>query len=170
MPALPAIDVLPAAGDAAALKTFLTELGGTFETAGTETLDGVELVHLKGGVNIVNLVQSQRFLSMTGMTRDQVAGIAEMEGKIGISTEIWVNKASGRLATLRIEGRSIESPVATVAVILRIAEPGPEISFEAPATFTDLDLAELLGNQLPGFGVGGGGVAEPRCRRRLPRP
>ena len=121
----------------------------------------VELVHLKGGVNIVNLVQSQRFLSMTGMTRDQVAGIAEMEGKIGISTEIWVNKASGRLASLRIEGKSIESPVATVAVMLRIAEPGPEISFEAPATFTDIDLTELLGNQLPGFGVGGGGVAEP---------
>ena len=109
----------------------------------------------------MNLVQSQRFLSMTGMTRDQVAGFARMEGKIGISTELWVNKATGRLATLRIEGKSIESPVATVAVILRIAEPGPEISFEAPATFTNVDLTELLGNQLPGFGVGGGGVAEP---------
>ena len=112
-------------------------------------------------MNIVNLVQSQRFLSLTGMTRDQVAGIAEMEGKIGISTEIWVNKATGRLATLRIEGTSVQPPLATVAVILRIAEPGPEISFEAPAAFTELDLAELIGNQMPGFGVGGGGVAEP---------
>ena len=158
---IPAIDMLPAAGDAAALKTFLTELGTTVEYAGTETVEGVELVHLKGGVNIVSLVQSQRFLTLTGMTRDQVAGIAEMEGKIGISTEIWVNKATGRLATLRIEGTTVENPVATVSVILRIADPGPEITFEAPATFTELDLAELMGNQFPGFGVGGGGVAEP---------
>lgn len=163
VPTFPTADILPAAGDAAALKAFLTELATTVEYVGTETVEGIELVHLKGGVNIVNLVQSQRFLSLTGMTRDQIQGIAQMEGKIGISTEIWVNKASGRLATLRFDGTSVEAPVGTVGVILRIAEPGPEISFEAPATFANVDLTELMGNQFPGIGIGGGGVAEPQA-------
>jgi hypothetical protein len=170
VPTLPTTDLLPAPGDAAALKAFLTELATTVEYVGTETLEGVELVHLKGGVNIVNLVQSQRFLGLTGMTRDQVQGIAQMEGKIGISTEIWVNKASGRLATLRIEGTSVEAPVGTVAVILRIGEPGPEISFEAPATFTNVDLTELLGNQFPGIGIGGGGISEPEFSEATAAP
>lgn len=158
VPTLPTADLLPAPGDAAALKTFLTELATTVEYVATETVEGVELVHLKGGVNIVNLVQSQRFLSLTGMTREQVQGIAQLEGKVGISTEIWVNKASGRLATLRIDVTSVEQPVGSGTLTLRISEPGPEISFEAPANFTNIDLTELLGNQVPGIGIGGGGV------------
>ena len=160
-PALPALDFLPAPGDAAALKTFLTELATTVEYAGTETIDGADLVHLKGGVNIVKLIQSQQFMTITGMGRGQFEGIAEMEGKLGISTDIWVNKASGRLTSLRIEGTSIQAPVGTIVLTLHIAEPGPEITFAAPATFTDLDLDELIGNQFPGIGIGGGGVAEP---------
>ena len=71
----------------------------------------------------------------------------------------WVNKASGRLVTLRIEGTRIETPVATVAVVLQVAEPGPEITFEAPRAFTDVNLADLIGNPFPGVGVGGGGGA-----------
>jgi hypothetical protein len=163
MPALPALPI-PAAGDAAALRTLVSELGGTVEYAGSETVDGVELVHLKGGLNIVKLVQSQHFMNLTGMGRDQLGGIVAMEGKIGVSADIWVNKASGRLATLRIEGTSIEAPAATVAVILKIAEPGPEITFEAPAEFTDVDLEALMGDQFPGLDPtvgGGGGSSEP---------
>ena len=160
---VPALDGLPIPppGDAAALKTLLTELGGTVEYAGTETVDGVELVHLTGGVNIVKLVQSEHFVNLTGMGGGQLQGILEMEGKIGISTDIWVNKASGRLTTLRIEGQSIEAPVGRVTVVLQVAEPGPEVTFEAPATFTDVDLEELIGTPFPGMGIGGGGVAEP---------
>jgi hypothetical protein len=157
-PALPSLDFLPAPGDAAALKTFLTEVATTVEYVGTETVEGVELVHLKGGVNLVKLIQSQPFINLTGMGRDQFGNIAEMEGKIGISADIWVNKASGRLTTLRIEGTSIQAPVATVTVTLRIAEPGPEITFEAPAEFAEVDLMELMGNPFPGVLVPGGGV------------
>ena len=163
-PRLPGLATLPAPGDAAALRTFLTELATTVEYAGTETVEGVELVHLKGGVNIVKLIQSQPFMNLTGMGRDQFGGIAEMEGKIGMSTDIWVNKATGRLTTLRIDGTTTEAPVATVTLTLRIAEPGPEITFEAPATFTDLDLKELMGNSFPGVGfpgVGEGGMGLP---------
>lgn len=158
IPALPGAIPIPSPGDAVALRTLLTELGGTVEYAGTETVNGVELVHLKGGLNIVKLVQSQHFMNLTGMGRDQLQGIVAMEGKIGISTDIWVNKASGRLTTLRIEGRSVEAPVATVAVVLQITEPGPEITFEAPAAFTDVDLEELIGNAFLGMDptVGGG--------------
>jgi hypothetical protein len=158
VPVLPNAFPIPPPGDAAALRTLLTELGGTVEYAGTETVNGVELVHLKGGLNIVKLVQSQHFMNLTGMGRDQLQGIVEMEGRIGISTDIWVNKASGRLTTLRIEGTSIEAPVGTVAVVLQIAEPGPEITFEAPPAFTDVNLEELIGNPFPGVGVGGGGA------------
>lgn len=161
MPALPGAFPIPSPGDAAGLKTLLTEVGGTVEYVSTETVNGVELVHLKGGLNIVKLVQSQHFMNLTGMGRDELQGIVAMEGKIGISTDIWVNKASGRLTTLRIEGTSIEAPVATVVVVLQIAEPGPEITFEAPATFIDVNLGDLIGNPFPGVGVGGGGVAVP---------
>jgi hypothetical protein len=169
-PALPGALPIPQAGDAAALKTLLTELGGTVEYAGTETVEGVELVHLKGGLNIVKLVQSQHFMNLTGMGRDQVAGIEAMEGKIGISADIWVNKASGRLTTLRIEGTSIEAPVATATVTLRIAEPGPEITFEAPSAFTEVDLEELIGNPFPGMDptIGGGGMTEATTAPAMP--
>ncbi len=158
-PALPGALPIPSAGDAAALRTLVTEIGGTVEYAGTETVNGVELVHLKGGLNIVKLVQSQQFMNLTGMGRDQLGAIAAMEGKIGISTDIWVNKASGRLTTLRIEGTSIEAPVATLVLTLQIAEPGPEVTFEAPAAFTDVNLADLIGNPFPGAEGGGGSMA-----------
>ena len=169
-PALPGPLPLPPAGDAAALRTLLTELGGTVEYAGTETVNGVELVHLKGGLNIVKLVQSQHFMALTGMGRDQLGGIAAMEGKIGISADIWVNKASGRLTTLRIEGTSIEAPVATVALTLQISEPGPEITFAAPAEFVEIDLAELIGNPFPGMDptLGGGGMTEATAAPAMP--
>ena len=158
VPALPGLEFLPAPGDAAALKTFLTEIATTVEYAGTETVGGVELVHLKGGVNIVKLVQSQPFMNLTGIGRDQFGEIAAMDGKIGISADIWVNKASGRLTTVRIDGTSIEVPVATVTLTLQIAEPGPEITFEAPAAFSDINLADLIGNPFPGA-EGGGSMA-----------
>jgi hypothetical protein len=106
----------------------------------------------------VKLIQSEHFRNLTGMGRGGFEDIAEMEGKIGISAEIWVNKASGRLATLRIEGTSVEPPTGTVVVILRVSEPGPEITFDAPAVFTDVDIAELIGNPFPGAVGGGGGV------------
>ena len=157
IPALPAMLPLPSPGDTAALKTLLTEVGATVEYAGTESVDGVDLLHLKGGLNVFTLVQSQPFLTMTGMTRDQVQSLLAMEGKIGIATELWVNKSSGRLATLRIEGTSLE-PRATFVLVLRVSDPGADVTFEAPAAFTDVDLAELMGNQLPGFGVDGGAV------------
>jgi hypothetical protein len=153
---------LPSPGDVTALKDLLTEMGATVEYAGTETLDGAELVHLKGGVRIATLAGSRAFLTMTGMTREQVQGLLELEGKVGISTDIWVDKATGRLATLRIDGTNAETPATTVTVILRIAQPGAEITFEPPAAFADLDLSDLMGNQFPGFGMdGGGGVVGP---------
>lgn len=169
-PALPGPLPIPSPGDATALRTLVTELGGTVEYAGTETVSGVELVHLKGGLNIVKLVQSQHFMNLTGMGPDQLAGIVAMEGRIGISTDIWVNKADGRLVTLRIEGTSVEVPVGTVTLTLQIAEPGPEITFEAPAAFTDVDLEELIGNQVPGMDptVGGGGMTEATAAPAMP--
>ena len=170
VPALPGALPIPSPGDAGALRTLITELGGAVEYAGTETVDGVELVHLKGGLNIVKLVQSQRFMDLTGMGRDQLAGIVAMEGRIGISTDIWVNKASGRLVRLRVEGTSIQAPVGTVVLTLQIAEPGPEITFEAPAVFTDVNLDELIGNQVPGMDptVGGGGMTEATAAPAMP--
>ena len=161
-PALPGPLPIPPAGDAAALRTLVTEVGGTVEYAGTETVNGVELVHLKGGLNIVKLVQSQQFMNLTGLGRDQLGAIAAMEGKIGVGADIWVNKASGRLTTLRIEGTSIEAPVATVVLTLQIAEPGPDVTFEAPAAFTDVNLADLIGNSFSGNEGGGvGPMATP---------
>jgi hypothetical protein len=153
---------LPSPGDVTALKDLLTEMGATVEYAGTETVDGAELVHLKGGVRIATLAGSRAFLTMTGMTREQVQGLLELEGKVGISTDIWVDEATGRLATLRIDGTNAETPATTVTVILRIAQPGAEITFEPPAAFVDIDLSDLMGNQFPGFGMdGGGGVVGP---------
>jgi hypothetical protein len=109
-------------------------------------------------------------MNLTGMGRDQLQGIVAMEGKIGISTDIWVNKANGRLATLRIEGTSIEAPVATVSLILQITEPGPEITFAAPAEFVEIDLAELIGNPFPGMDptLGGGGMTEATAAPAMP--
>jgi len=153
---------LPSPGEVTALKDLLTEMGATVEFVGTESVDGVELLHLKGGVRIATLAASRPFLTITGMSRDQVQGLVELEGKVGISTEIWVNKATGRLATLRIDGTNDEQPATTVGVILRVGDPGADITFEAPTTFTDVDLSELIGNQLPGIGaVGGGGMIGP---------
>ena len=155
LPTLP----LPSPGAVAELKSLLTEMGATIEYAGTESVQGAELVHLKGGVRIATLAASRPFLAMTGMTRDQVQSLVALEGQVGISTEIWVNKATGRLATLRIDGTDAKTPATTVAVILRIADPGADISFEPPATFADIDVSDLMGEQFPGFdNEGGGGV------------
>jgi hypothetical protein len=160
LPGVPAsvTDVLPAPGDIDALRSLLTELGATIEFVGTESIDGADQLHLKGGLNIVTLVQSERFLSLTGMPRDAIQGIVDQEGNVGVAADIWVNKASGRLSTLRLEVTSLANPVANAAITLRIAEPGPDITFAAPATFADVNLMELLGNPfpVPGVGVGGG--------------
>ena len=154
LPAIPDLP-LPSPGDAASLRTLLTDLGTTIEYVGTENVNGTEQVHLKGGVNLVSLVQSQRFLNLTGMPPDQVQSIAALEGTIGIATEIWVNKSNGRLATLRIDGTSTNEPAVNLTLTVQLAEPGPEITFAAPSTFTELDLAQLIGNPLGGIGVEG---------------
>jgi hypothetical protein len=157
---------LPSPGDVSALKSLLNEAGATVEYAGTESLNGVELHHLKGGVRIATLAGSRPFLNFFGMTRDQVQSLIDLEGHVGISTEIWVNKATGRLATLRIDGTNTEPAPTTVAIILRISDPAPDITFDPPATFADVDISKLIQD---GFGVGaiggggavGGGVAVP---------
>lgn len=154
---------LPSPGDAIALKQLLTAMGATVEYAGTESVEGVELIHLKGGLRVATLAASAPFLALTGMTRDQVQGLVDLEGEVGVSTEIWVNKATGRLATLRIDGTNADTPATTVAVIVRIADPGPGVTFEPPTTFTDIDVSDLIGDGLSGFGAvgGGGGTVEP---------
>ncbi len=154
IPTIPEVP-LPSPGDAASLRTLLTDLGTTLEYAGTETINGAEHVHLKGGVNIVSLVRSQRFLSLTGMPPEAVQGIAELEGTIGIATDIWVNKSNGRLATLRVEGTSTNQPAVNLTFTVQVAEPGADITFAAPPTFTDIDLAQLIGNPFGGIGVEG---------------
>jgi hypothetical protein len=154
IPTVPEIP-LPSPGDAPSLRTLLTDLGATIEYSGTETVNGTEQVHLKGGVNVVKLVQSQRFLSMTGMPPEAVQGIAELEGTIGIATDIWVNRSNGRLATVRIEGTSTNQPAVNLTFTVQIADPAADITFAAPATFTDVDLAQLIGNPLGGLGAEG---------------
>ena len=149
---------LPSPGDVNALKSLLNEAGATVEYAGTESLNGVELHHLKGGVRIATLAGSRPFLNFFGMTRDQVQSLIDLEGQVGISTELWVNKTTGRLATLRIDGTNAEATPTKVAIILRISDPAPDISFDPPATFADVDISRVI-QDLSGFGaIGGGGM------------
>ena len=150
---------LPSPGDATALKQLLTEMGATVEYAGTESPEGVELTHLKGGLRVATLAASRPFLALTGMSPEQVQSLVDLEGQVGVSTEIWVNKVTGRLTTLRIDGTNADTPPTTVAVIVRIADPEPGVTFEPPTTFTEIDVSDLIDGGLSGVGaVGGGGV------------
>ena len=128
-PALPGALPLPPAGDAAALKTLLTELGGTVEYAGTETVEGVELVHLKGGLQHRE-ARPEPALHEPDRDGSRPAPGDRRDGGQDRHQHRHLGQQGERPADdPRIEGTSIEAPVATVGVAPadRGARPGDHV-------------------------------------------
>jgi hypothetical protein len=151
---------LPSPGDLAALEQFLGDLGVAATYVGAEDADGLNTHHLKATLNLARLAESRELARITGFGREQLQGIFDASKEVTVAADVWIDRDTGRLATIRIDAATLDAPSTRVSLIVQLTEPGAGMTFEAPATFAELDLAALIQGSIEGGG-GGGGVAVP---------
>ncbi|HET7181239.1 MAG TPA: hypothetical protein VFI15_03310 [Candidatus Limnocylindrales bacterium] len=142
---------LPSPGAPAALQAFVEDFGIALVAAGRETSDGLEMEHLSASLNLAKLAESRTLASITGFGKDQLQGVFDSAKQVSISAELWADTGAGRLRTLRIDARTLSAPLATVAIVLQLTEPAAGTTFDAPATFTDVPLVQLMNTQVNGI-------------------
>jgi hypothetical protein len=142
---------LPSPGATAALQAFVEDLGIALVAAGRESNGGLEMDHLSATLNLAKLAESRTLASMTGFGKDQLQGVFDAAKQVSISAELWADTGAGRLRTLRIDARTLSAPLATVAIVLQLKEPAADTTFDAPTTFTDVPLVQLMNTQVNGI-------------------
>jgi hypothetical protein len=148
---------LPAQGDPANLRQFFEDFGVVAEYKGTEHRNGSEAHHVAAGLDFEKLARSQRFATLAGLGRDQLQGVADSARQVAIGSDLWFDKATGRLVGLQLSVQTLQGESTKASVVLNLMDPPAGNPFEAPATFTDVPLAELTGGDNIGGDDGSGG-------------
>ncbi len=149
---------LPAQGDAGGLRQFIEDFGVVTEYKGAEQRNGREAHHVAAGLDFEKLARSQRFATILGFGRDQLQGVADTAREIAIGSDLWFDKETGRFVGFQLNVQTLTGQTTKASVVLNLADPPAGNPFEAPATFTDLPLSELVGgDNSGGDGSGGGG-------------
>lgn len=153
---------IPSAGSPAELQAFIEDFGVTVVSAGSASDGGVDTHHLTATIDLAKLAESRQLAAFTGFGRDQLQGVFDASKQLTATADLWVEKGTGRLRTFRLNARTLTAPVATVVVVIQLADPDPGTTFDAPATFTDVPLVQLFGTGI-GFGSNneGGATAAP---------
>jgi hypothetical protein len=139
---------IPSAADAATLKTTLEDLGVTLTYAGTGTRNGVDADHVTVAVDVAKLAASDYMagLDANGVTFDPSDGT--------VSGDLWFDRSAGRLIGVDVHAASTADPPETVDVTINIHEPDAGVSFDAPDTFVEVPLMDMISSLMSGFGSG----------------
>jgi len=141
---------LPSAGSPEALQALIEDFGIALVGAGRESTDGLETEHVTATLNLAKLAESRTLATLTGFGRDQLQGIFDAANQVAITADLWADTSTGRLRTLRIDGHSLSAPITTVAIVLQLKEPAAGTTFDAPSTFADVPLLQLMGASFGG--------------------
>ncbi|HJP89122.1 MAG TPA: hypothetical protein VJ850_08820 [Candidatus Limnocylindrales bacterium] len=142
---------LPSAGSPEALQSIVEDFGIALAAAGRESTDGLETDHLTATLNLAKLAESRTLATMTGMGKDQLQGVFDAAKQVTVTADLWADVSSGRARTIRLDFRTLSAPITTITVVLQLKEPAAGTTFDAPATFTDVPLLQLMNQQVNGI-------------------
>ena len=134
--------------DAAALKAKLESAGVVLTVVGSEQRNGVDADHLTITVDPVKFAASDFAKQLPA---DRLTSITDAAGKGSLSADLWLDKASGRVAELDLH--AADEVGAKAEITLLVSTPDGN-AFSPPATSTEVPLAPMLTQMLPLLGAG----------------
>jgi hypothetical protein len=135
----------PATLDAAELKTELEKAGVTLTFAGTENKNGVDADHLTATIDFAKLAASEFAASLPA---DRKATLDEFAGEATMTADIWLDRASGRLAQFDLHAAETGGS-GKFDMSLLVSAPDAN-AFATPDGATELPIAPLLQSLVQG--------------------
>jgi len=145
---IPSSFPIPSDADAATLQAKLEDMGITLTYAGSASRNGVDADHVTVAVDLAKLAASDYMsgLGSDGLTVDPNEGT--------ISGDLWFDRSAGRLIGVDVHIASTADPPEMADVTINIHEPDAGVSFDAPDTFVEVPLMDMISSMMGGFGSG----------------
>jgi hypothetical protein len=151
-----AIPSMPAAAslDAKSLKQDLEGNGVVLTFVAAEKRNGVDANHVKAALDLNKLTESKVFDSLSRTQLDQLKAASKVAT---FSADLWFDKSNDRLVELDVHFAVTGLTAATGDVTITLSEPAAGTSFDAPATFVDIPVKDLVSTILQTIGNQFGG-------------
>jgi hypothetical protein len=129
--------------DATAFKAQLTDMGIALTYVGTEQHNGTNADHVSAAVDWQKLAASPALSTNPGAAQLQ-QGLSALKDAT-LSVDLWLDHGSGRFIGLELKGASKANPTQTFDVAVSLRAPDPGTSLDAPASFVEVPLMQVLG-------------------------
>jgi hypothetical protein len=148
---IPVPDDLPfaSAADVATLKATLEGMGIALTHAGTESHNGVDADKVAVAIDLAKLAASEYFTDLGSN------GMVDLDPADGtLSVDLWFDRGNGRLIGIDIHAASTADPTEKADITINLHEPDAGVSFDAPASFVEVPLIDMLSTLMESFGGG----------------
>jgi len=151
LPPVPMPDDLPipSAADVETLKATLEGMGITLTHAGTASHNGVDAEKVTAAVDLAKLADSDYF---SGLGSDGAMDLDPAEATL--SADLWFDRSNSRLIGIDVHAASTSDASEKADITINLHEPDAGVSFDAPASFVDVPLMEMLSTLMESFGGG----------------
>jgi hypothetical protein len=136
---------IPSDADTATIKTKLEEIGVTLTYAGTGSRNGVDADHVTVAVDMAKLAASESF---------DTGDLDFDPSEATVSGDLWFDRANGRLIGIDVHVAWTSGQAGTADVTINLHAPDSGVSFDAPGTFVEVPLMDMIQSLLSGFGAG----------------
>ncbi|HSL97503.1 MAG TPA: hypothetical protein VK831_02930 [Candidatus Deferrimicrobiaceae bacterium] len=140
---------IPSAADSATLKATLEGMGVTLTYAGTESHNGVDAEKVTADVDLAKLADSDYF---SGLGSDGTMDLNPDEATLAV--DLWFDRGNSRLIGIDVHAASTSDQSQKADITINLHEPDAGVSFDAPASFVDVPLMEMISTLMETFGGG----------------
>lgn len=140
---------IPSAADVASLKSALDEMGVSLTHAGTVSRNGADVEKVSAAIDLAKLAQSEYL--------DQLGSGAPMDFDPAdgtLAADLYFDRGNSRLVGLDIHAASKSDPNEKADIAINLREPDASVSFDAPGSFVEVPLMEMLSTLMEAFGGG----------------
>ncbi|NJD26877.1 MAG: hypothetical protein FIA92_01100 [Chloroflexi bacterium] len=139
---------IPSGADVGTIKTSLEEMGITLTYVGTGSRNGVDADHVSVAVDLAKLAESEFVKGMD-------SGDLDLDPSDGtLSGDLWFERSNGRLIGVDIHAASTTDTTEKADITINLHDPDAGVSFDAPASFVEVPLMELISSFMGGLGGG----------------
>lgn len=140
---------IPSGADVATLKSTLEAMGITLTHAGTESHSGVDADKVTAAIDLAKLAESEYFRDLGSN------GMMDLDPADGtLALDLWFDRANGRLVGIDVHAASTADPTEKADITINLHEPDAGVSFDAPASFVEVPMMEMLSTLMESFGGG----------------
>ena len=141
----------PSPGDAAGLKSALTDAGISLTLAGTEKHDGADAYHLTVAIDGTKLLANKVFDSVS---RAQLDDMTNALKEVTLSGDIWIEVASNRVVELDGHIVAVKDATQAANITIKVGSPDGTVPTTAPSTFVDVPVRSIVTNLMTLIGQG----------------